>query len=75
MEDIIRFLKQEIPNSDITYVVEGAKMKLSITAEMFSGMTRLDRQRYVKKLLTPWIHSGELHAVVLQIKGREENVS
>ena len=75
MEEIISFLKQQIPNSDITYMAEGAKLKLIVTAEIFSGMTRLDRQRYVKKLLTPWILSGELHAVVLQIKGREENVS
>ena len=75
MEVIISFLKEQIPNSDIKYITEGAKMKLSITAEMFSNMTRLDRQRHVKRLLTPWIETGELHAVVLQINGRGDNVN
>lgn len=72
MHEIINFLKQKIPNSDISYLAEGAKMQLKISSEMFITMTRLERQRYVKKLLAPWIESGELHAVTLQITGREE---
>ena len=71
MNDMIDKLHRDIPGSKITYVSEGAKMRLSIRAKLFTSMSRLERQRYVKKLLSPWINSGELHAVTMQIEGDE----
>ena len=48
MNDIISTLQNKIPESEIKFVSEGAKMKLKITAKIFTNMTRLERQRYVK---------------------------
>ncbi len=72
MNDIIKILKQEIPESQINLKGDGSRLELMITSPFFKGVSRLERQRIVKRLLKPWIDSGVVHAVMLTVKDGEE---
>ncbi|MCP8352082.1 BolA/IbaG family iron-sulfur metabolism protein [Candidatus Synchoanobacter obligatus] len=72
MNEIIELLKREIPDSEILFDGGGSRVSIAVTSPFFSGMSRLQRQRYVKKLLEPWIDSGSLHAVTLKVSSGEE---
>ena len=71
MNEIIELLKKEIPNSQVVFQQEGARLMLKVSSPIFKQQSRLERQRAVKCLLKPWIDSGALHAVMLTVTDGE----
>lgn len=73
MKEIIEKLKDNIPGVDVSAEQKGAHFKLKIISDFFKGQSRLQRQRFVKGLLSPWIESGEIHALCLKVEDLGEN--
>ena len=71
MNEIIELLKQEIPDSKVSFKEEGSRLALKVSSPIFKQVNRLERQRMVKRLLKPWIDSGALHAVMLTVTDGE----
>lgn len=67
MQEIIDLIKTHVPNSEVSMTLNGAYMTLGVCSDYFEGIGRIQRQRLVKKILKPWIDSGELHAVCLKV--------
>lgn len=67
MIQVIEALEKNIPDVAVDYQLQGSKLQLKVVAPMFAGLSRLDRQRFVKKILAPYIDSGQLHAVSLVV--------
>ena len=71
MKEIVETLETNIPGAHVSAEMKGAHLTLSVSSVFFKGQSRLARQRFVKGLLTPWIDSGEVHAVCLHVKDGE----
>lgn len=72
MNEIITLLREKILDADIDYEASGSHLVLNIKASIFKDMNRIQRQRYVKQILAPFIESGQLHAVSLQVGVKDE---
>ena len=72
MNEIITLLREKILDADIDYQASGSRLVLNIKAAMFKDMNRIQRQRYVKQILAPFIESGQLHAVSLKVGVKDE---
>lgn len=72
MNEIIALLEKEIKDVELDYQFMGSKLMLQVVSPVFKGMSRVERQRYVKRILFPFIESGELHAVSLKIGVKDE---
>lgn len=64
---VIEALEEKIPDVVVESQVSGSHLKLKIVAPMFATYSRIERQRFVKQILAPFIESGELHAVSLEV--------
>ncbi|MEC7030628.1 MAG: BolA/IbaG family iron-sulfur metabolism protein [Pseudomonadota bacterium] len=71
MNEIIELLKKEIPDSEVSFQEQGSRLALKVSSPAFKQVSRLERQRVVKRLLKPWIDSGALHAVMLTVTDGE----
>lgn len=72
MNEIVRLLKEKIEDAEVDYQASGSHLMLSVQSKIFEGMSRVQRQRYVKQILAPFIESGELHAVNLKVGVKDE---
>lgn len=72
MNEIIERLKENIEDAEVDYQASGSRLILSVYSDVFKSMNRVERQRYVKKILSPFIESGELHAVSLKVGVKDE---
>ena len=68
MKEIIQTLEMNIPNAQVSADMQGAHLNLKVVSSFFETMGRLQRQRYVKGILKPWIDSGQVHAVCLKVE-------
>ena len=67
MKEIVEKIEDNIPGVEVSAEMKGAHLSLKVTSDFFRGQSRLQRQRFVKGLLAPWIESGQVHALCLKV--------
>ena len=69
MKEVIAAIHEVMPHAVIESQFNGAYVKLQIKDVMFNGMKMLEKHRFVKSILAPWIDDGTIHALELVIEG------
>ena len=64
--EIRALLAEGLGDCEIQMQVDGARLGMVITAEIFSGLSRVKRQQLIYGLLNDKIGSGEIHAVSMK---------
>ena len=70
--NIIRFLKSQFPEADISFDGEDCNSKVLIISKEFEGLTTLKRHKLVLGALKDHFKTGELHALSLITKAPSE---
>jgi acid stress-induced BolA-like protein IbaG/YrbA len=70
--NIIRFLKSQFPEADISFDGEDCNSKVLIISKEFEGLTTLKRHKLVLRALKDHFKTGELHALSLTTKAPSE---
>ena len=72
MKEVIDAIHEVIPHAVIQSQFNGAYVKLQIKDAVFNQMKMLQRHRFIKDILAPWINDGTIHALELVIEGTGE---
>jgi acid stress-induced BolA-like protein IbaG/YrbA len=70
--NIIRFLKSQFPEADISFDGEDCNSKVLIISKEFEGLTTLKRHKLILGALKDHFKTGELHALSLTTKAPSE---
>lgn len=64
---LLKTLQQMYPDVQFQLQGDGCDLQIVAIGEIFSGMTRINRQQFLNKVLSPLIQKGHLHAVNYQL--------
>lgn len=67
-KSIETLLKSNLPNSDVVVTGDGRHFEALIISPLFEGMSLLQRQREVYKIIGKYIQEGTLHALSIKAK-------
>ena len=71
-EEIEKIIGSEIASTQITVQGQDGKYQISMVSDFFTGMNAVKRQQAVYKVINPYIASGEMHAVSMQLLSEGE---
>lgn len=61
-----------LSDAKITVTGDGRHFTITIISEIFTNLTKLQRQQKVNEVLKPYLNDGSVHAVVLKLFTPEE---
>jgi len=71
-EELVGLIQKDFPGSDIYIEGEDCSFSVTVVAEVFSSMSRLQKQQTVLATVKDQIASGELHAMTVNALTPEE---
>ena len=67
VETLLTILQQAYPKVEFQLQGAGCNFHVSAIGEVFSGLSRVQRQQLLNRVLKPLLQQGELHAVSYQL--------
>jgi acid stress-induced BolA-like protein IbaG/YrbA len=74
VNEVEQLVQAKIEGAEVLVEGEGCNFSVSVTSELFDGLSRVDQQKMVLAAVTEQIASGELHAITVKTRTKTEEV-
>lgn len=64
--EIVQLIQGKIPDAEVAVEGEGCSFVVTVTSDVFEGLSRVNQQKMVLAAVTEQIASGELHAITVK---------
>jgi acid stress-induced BolA-like protein IbaG/YrbA len=70
--NLLNLLNEAQPELTFDVEIDGSHFHITAVGDLFENLSRLKRQQLMNKIVSPYVKSGEIHAVTYTLRTQKE---